>query len=306
MDILEKFSRGAANHTYQRIDPEYLVNIFLGYNDVGQMSMVITEYGNSVPVKSSKSINVSMKKRADGRQALAFDLLDGHYKSLFAIFCKDIIVCCNNAGPAMAISNALTRWKYWRELFGNKKQTTLDVMAIRGLIGELIELRDHFIKLYGAEKAVQAWMGPLFGHKDFEINDTWYEVKTVGENAVQVSISSLEQLESEIDGHLVIIRLEDTSNVNEFAINLNQIVLSVMDMLEDPTTIELFRARLDNMGYSCDPEYDKFCFMYKGVTRYSVNDRFPRLCRSNVPVAIGNAKYSIVISGIKEFQEGAL
>ena len=108
MNIQEKFERGAQNHTYQRIDSEYKVNVFLGYNEDGQMSMVITEPGRESLVKSSKIIEVKLKRREDGKMALTFDLLDGTYKSMFLIFCKDMISICELAGSNMAISNALT------------------------------------------------------------------------------------------------------------------------------------------------------------------------------------------------------
>ena len=91
MNIEEKFQKGVVDHTYQRIDSEYKVNIFLGYTDEGNMSMVITEYGNKVLVKSTKLIEVSLKKREDEKMALSFDLLDNSYKSLFLLFCNDII-----------------------------------------------------------------------------------------------------------------------------------------------------------------------------------------------------------------------
>ena len=195
MNIEEKFARGAESHTYLRIDSEFRTNIFLGYNDDGQMSLVVAEPGREAVVKSSKLIDVSLKRREDNKMALKFDLLDESYKSMFFIFCKDIIAVCERAGSDMAISNALMRWKYWKEMFGKKKSSILDKQEIKGLIGELFELRDHFIKDFGETVAVQSWMGPLLGHKDFEIDETWYEVKAVNENAVQVNISSLEQLE---------------------------------------------------------------------------------------------------------------
>ena len=303
MDVQEKFDKGEKNCTYQRIDPEYRVNIFLGYNDNGQMSMVITEFGKFALVKSSKLINVSMKLRNDGRLALSFDFLYGIYKSMFIHFCKDMISCCEKAGQSMAISSAVVRWKYWKELFGKKKQSILEKMVIKGLIGELLELKNHLIREYGVDKAVYSWLGPLHGHKDFEINDTWYEVKTINENALQVTINSLEQLDSEIDGHLVITRLEDTSEVNEFAINLNQIVLDVMALIENPTTLDLFHERLNSMGYSFDPEYYKYSFMFKGSTYYSITRGFPRFTRNNVPEAIGNMSYTILINALTQFRE---
>lgn len=303
MNIQEKFNNGEQNHTYQRIDSEFKVNIFLGYNEDGQMSMVITELGRESLVKSSKIINVSIKRREDGKMALSFDLLDGTYKSMFLIFCKDMIGICEQAGCSMAISNALTRWKYWKEMFGKKKNNLLDKMEIKGLIGELIELRDHFMHEWDENMAIASWMGPLLGHKDFEIEDTWYEVKSVNENAIQVKISSLEQLESEIDGHLVVVRLEDTSTVSDNAISLNSIISSVAEKIVDPSNMDLFLTRLDNMGYSFDEEYDNYCFMYKGTEYYSVSQGFPRLVRSAVDSSIGNVSYIILLNGIGNFRE---
>lgn len=303
MNIQEKFEKGAISKTYTRIDSNYKVNVFLGYNEDGQMSMVITELGRETLVKSSKLIDVKLKRREDGKMALSFHLLDGSYKPMFHIFCKDMINVCELAGSNMAISNALTRWKYWKEMFGKKKKNILDKLEIKGLIGELLELRDHFMKEWDESQAVASWMGPLLGHKDFEINNTWYEVKSVTENAIQVKISSLEQLESDIDGHLVIVRLEDTSSVSDNAINLNNMVSSVANKIKDPENMELFVTRLDNMGYSYDEEYNNYCFMYKGTEYYAVKEGFPRLTRSIVNDSIGNASYTILLNGIRDFKE---
>lgn len=303
MNIQEKFDKGLANRKYTRIDAEYKVDIYLGYNQDGQMSMVVIEPGKQVLVKSSKLIDVKMEKRDDGKCALYFNLIDGTYKSMFIIFCKDMINVCEKAGNDMAISYAITRWKYWKEMFGKKQQTILDKMEIKGLIGELLVLREHFIKEYGEADAVASWMGPLLGHKDFEINDTWYEVKAVAENAVQVKISSLEQLDSDIDGHLIIVRLEDTSTVAAGGISLNRMVSNVADKINDPETLSLFMNRLDNMGYSYDEEYENVCFMFKGFEYYRVEEGFPRLIRSKVDSVIGNASYTILLNGVSAFRE---
>ncbi len=303
MNIEEKFEKGSKSHTYQRIDSEFQVNVFLGYNNDGQMSMAIIEPGRESLVKSSKLIDVSFSKRSDHKIELYFNLLDESYKPMFLVFCKDIIVVCERAGSQMAISNALTRWKYWKEMFGKKKNILLEKQEIKGLIGELKELKDHFLNRYDEETAIKSWMGPLLGHKDFEIDDTWYEIKAVSENAVQVNISSLEQLESENDGHLVIIRLEDVSPTSKNAINLNQMVLRVTDMIKDPDVLELFRVRLDNMGYVPDEEYNNVCFEFKGRQSYQVTSSFPRLTRNSISDAIGNAKYTIMFNGISDFKE---
>ena len=303
MEILKKFEKGIDTHTYQRIDPEYKINVFLGYNDEGQMSMILTENGKEERVKSSKLIDVHLKRRGDGKLALSFDLLDPAYAPMFLVFCKDMIVVCERVGKDLAISSALMRWKYWKEMFGKKRSQLLDKQEIKGLIGELYVLKNRLIPEFGYKEAIKSWMGPMLGHKDFEINKTWYEVKTVNDGATQIIVSSLEQLESEMDGHLIVVRVDETSENNERAVNINKLVLRITDMIEDPEVLEEFRIKLDNVGYSMNPEYDNFSFVIKGSETYTVNDEFPRLRRGEVNDAIGNAKYTVLIAGITGFKE---
>lgn len=302
MNLAEKFEKGKEKG-YQRIDPDYSVDIFVGYNQDNQMSMVITEPGKDTLVKSSKLINVMLKKRKDNKMALSFDLLDSSYQKMFLLFCKDIILVCNQSSGLMAIETALIRWKYWREMFGKRKNQILEPSEIKGLIGELLVLRDDFMKSFDVRTALQSWMGPLSGHKDFEVGNTWYEVKSVDENAVQVKISSLEQLESEVDGHLVIVRLEKTNSTSAFALNLNEVVESVTEIIKDPDDLALFVERLDAMGYVSDPEYEKYNFEFKGKQSYMVSDEFPRIRRCEIHKSIGNAEYTILLDGIDDYKE---
>lgn len=303
MDINKKFEKGKTNYTYQRIDSDYKVNIFLGYNDDGNMSMIITEKGKMEKVKSSKLIDVHLKKRNDDKLALSFDLMDLAYTPMFSVFCKDMILVCEHAGKEQAIARALVRWKYWKEMFGKRSSQLLEKQLIKGLMGELLVLKEYLIPKYGCEEAVKCWRGPLLGHKDFEIERTWYEVKTINDNATQVVVSSIEQLESETDGHLAIVRLNETSENNEMSLNVNSLVLQVMEKLQEPESLDEFMTKVESIGFSFESEYDNFNYNFVGLEMYTVNDRFPRLRRNEVHRAIGNAKYSIIIAGIAEFKE---
>lgn len=303
MNIAEKFNQGLSKHTYQRINSQYKTDFFLGYNDDGNMSIALIEAGRYERVHSSKYIDVNLRKRDDGKIVLTFDLLDKSYSSLFMIFCQDLIAVCEKSGCEMAISNAITRWKYWKELFGRRRSHLLDKNEIKGLMGELIQLRDFFIPWLGSKVAVESWMGPLLGHKDFEIYNEWYEIKALSENAIQVNISSLEQLDSDIPGHLMLVRLEESSSVSTRAFNLNQIVLQIMSVIKDPEDLETFRNKLDTVGYVANPEYDSVNYLYKGTQKYRVEGDFPRLTRKEMGPSIGNVKYTILIDGIAAFLE---
>ena len=102
---------------------------------------------------------------------------------------------------------------------------------------------------------------------------------------------------------MVIIRLEETSATSDLSTNLNKMVLSVTDSIKDPDNLDLFRIRLDNMGYTPNDEYDNYNFVFKGRQCYSISDGFPRLTRKDVPESIGNAKYTILLNGISNYKE---
>ena len=131
----------------------------------------------------------------------------------------------------------------------------------------------------------------------------WYEIKSVNENALQVKISSLEQLESEKEGHLVVVRLEDTSTVAENSVNINKLVVEIMSLITDVENLNVLQTKLDNIGYSFDEEYELWNFLYKGRQSYYVDDMFPRIRKKDVDNAIGNAQYTIMLDGIERFKE---
>ena len=77
-------------------------------------------------------------------------------------------------------------------MFSQKKELISDEQ-IKGLIGELLFLTDNMIPNYGETRAIQAWSGQEMTRKDFSIDDTWVEVKTIDFGKPTVVISSLEQ-----------------------------------------------------------------------------------------------------------------
>ena len=303
MNLEQKFQVGAKNNSYQRIDTNFLADIFVGYNEHGQMSLVIIEEGKEVKTYSSQFIQVSLKKRTDGKIALAFDLLDVTYKSIFFVFCKDMICNVEQFGKKNAIVGALKRWQYWKEVFGKKRSNLLEFSAIKGLVGELLVLKNVFMKKWPHNKAIESWMGPLLGHKDFEIEDTWYEVKSVNEQAIQIPISSIEQLESPVTGHLIVVRLEKTNETVYEAISANSLVKEITDLIQEPIVLRAFQEKLVAMDFYPFPEYDAWRFSYKGMEVFRVDKEFPRISRQGISEYICDVKYTLLLNGIGRFKE---
>ena len=51
---------------------------------------------------------------------------------------------------------------------------------------------------------MKSWSGQELTHKDFSMENTWYEIKTIGCGQQNIKISSLEQLDSVYDGEIVV------------------------------------------------------------------------------------------------------
>ncbi|MEG1141864.1 MAG: PD-(D/E)XK motif protein, partial [Clostridia bacterium] len=246
--IKEKFEESQYNSKYKRYDAIHPVDIYLGSNEIGNKSLVIIFEGQILEIESTKMIKVSITKREDKKLVLSFDLLENNIKDIFYKFCEDIIESTKNINKEEVLSFITKRWKSWISLFKNPISELLSEMEIRGLIGELLFLDMYMFNKYGYERSLNAWVGTDMSHKDFEIDDNWYEIKTVSQNSLTVKISSIEQLDSKIVGDLVIIKLEKSNKEVKTNVTLNQLVLLIKDKLSAELKIQ-FEQKLLKVNY---------------------------------------------------------
>ena len=73
-----------------------------------------------------------------------------------------------------------------------------------------------------------AWQGPEGCDQDFEFETGWAEVKTVKISATEVSISSLQQLEREDVGRLIVYFAEKDGSESETTKSVKDIATEVM------------------------------------------------------------------------------
>jgi len=73
----------------------------------------------------------------------------------------------------------------------------------------------------GPQRALESWCGPEGADQGFIYDDTWTEVKTATIASAAISISSLEQLGTDIDGSLRLYQIDKTRDVDA-----NRIIIS--------------------------------------------------------------------------------
>lgn len=219
---------------------------------------------------------------------------------MFRRICEDLLssvqdVCDEN----VAYKTLVARYHAWKKLF-KPNRTNLSEFEIQGLIGELLFMRDYAIPQWGIDAALESWTGPEKTHKDFSIGNEWYEIKTITTGKDTVRISSIEQLDSDLDGVLCIYSLEKMS-ASFKGIKLNALVKELCSNISLYHK-DLLLNKLELYGYDFDSDIDKYVYALTDKSSYSVTTEFPRLERSRVPLQISKALYDIVISELAPFR----
>ena len=102
---------------------------------------------------------------------------------------------------------------------------------IKGLIGEILFLKDFLLSQYGEVSSVNAWIGPEMADQDSVFSDVWYEVKATTSGANSIKVSSIEQLDVALDGELIIVFLDKTSKAKMIKMAGNSIVVGVLEAI---------------------------------------------------------------------------
>lgn len=286
--------------SYSRYDGLHPFDIFLGLDDQGRKSLVITLDASRERVVSSKTIAVDFFVRPDGRHSLRFSLEDDELKDIFYKFCENIIESTQNGDPKNGFSPIIQRWETWISFF---QRTTLPLTEseILGLIGEIYFLQNVMIERYGQDVALESYIGTDRAHKDFAVQNTWFEVKSIHNGVRTVKISSIEQLDSNTPGKLEIITFDQSTSPSVGNISLNQLISGLRSSLEHKWQL-LLDEKLRKTGYIEDERYNEFNYLFVGIDEFAVDESFPKLRKSTLPSGITKASYEIDISAIQEFK----
>lgn len=157
----ERFGGLSAAESFQRVDPEHPLDLYCGYDHMGRRSLVLLSSAKPSSLASSKVIEVCIGKRmTDGKRTLSFSLVDNTFRELFYQFCDDMIDASKSVKNPLSGPHFLcTRYLNWQEMLSTVDDNVLSESVIKGLVGEMLFLRDILIPKYGRELSLQAWMG---------------------------------------------------------------------------------------------------------------------------------------------------
>jgi hypothetical protein len=297
---IRKVFESSTTESYSRFDDSHSFDIYLGSDTKGRKSLAIILDAEREKISSSTTISIEYFKRSDGKVMLCFGLEDDSLTELFCKFCEDIIESTRDGKPEDGFSPIVERWNTWVRFF-TKTAPPLSESEIVGLIGEILFLQNEMIERYGIDQALEAFIGVDKAHKDFEIDNTWYEVKTIHNGAKSIKISSLEQLESNKAGSLEVVTLDQGTLGTKDSITLNSVVTNFKEKLSRKQTLE-FDDKMRRANYMFDERYDDFIFILVRIDQYTVKDGFPKIMRTNLPSGISKVSYEIDLSSIENYR----
>lgn len=287
---------------YRLVDPDHPLKIMIGNDECARPTLLLLTKNQPKEIPQSSMISITVGKRNDGAYSLLFSLTNYKFLDQFCNFCVDMIRSSRNSSERTGMRFFLERYALWKKMLETSSNGILSEFEIKGLIGELYFLKENLSKKCNMDEAVKSWCGPLKADQDFMYKNEWYEIKTTSPGNLSVKVSSVEQLDTEISGNLVIMYFDKASEKDTRGISLNKIVIQIKNEIADLGVLEIFDTMLLKMGYFYNREYDHHCYHFHYSDMYKVDDKFPCLRKKNIPNAIGHVHYELIIANIEEWR----
>lgn len=301
MNVRQVFEKFTNYNFFSRVDNSHILELHLGLDDKGKKAIELRAPFTPRKVTGTAAIEVNQYRKPE-YNTIRFSLCDEEISGLFYMFCEDLIEQTRNIKEkSEGYTVIVNRFFQWKKMFVSSKGNLLTEPEIMGLIGELLYLSNILSKKIGLYAALKSWSGQELTHKDFSFGNSWAEVKAIRSGGVSVKISSLEQLESDIDGELAVYSLEKMSTAYN-GISLNKLVIEIRNGFSSTDEREKFMSNVALQGYEYNDYYDEFVYEISSFKRYKVMEGFPRLTKNEVNSAIVKASYDISLTEIALFE----
>lgn len=290
----------------KKLNIHSVIGVYYGLSKDGNYRIAFLSSSVAPKIESTKMLRVTQGEEAANTYWTCFDLLQHDAKKVFFTFCANLIDAVTDIYDEQKALYALKkRYITWKTMFRRDSANKLSREVLQGLFGELYFMKKYMLDRFGAAVAVQAWSGPDFKSKDYAVDTEWFEVKTVGANTTTVHISSLAQLSSDHDGHLIVVKAEAMSDqFSNGESSIEELFNYIFAQINDETAEGIFLSKLSAFGFDSSDESFMSKFDVKSMTSYKVSGDFPRLTEKDITrPEICDVSYSLIINSLKDYME---
>ncbi|MYD98434.1 MAG: PD-(D/E)XK motif protein [Gammaproteobacteria bacterium] len=296
----------------QRVDPDLPWGIYWAVDLDRRCLLVLRHERESKPetkLPRLRGLEVESRNPASvPYHLLVLRLLDGEHREIFHRLCIDIVSATQDAvSEKEAVALFLGRTWRWHRLLQGRRPDRLSDEEQKGLIGELLVLRDMLFPISGVETALRSWTGPTGAPKDFELGTVCIESKARrGAATPQVAIASEVQLDtSGIDAlYLHVADITGAPSGVGGAVTISDVVVSVVSEVaaKAPALTDLLDQRLLSAGFDAEVDYSDSKWLVGTVHVFEVRDGFPRISTVDVPAGVRDLRYSVSLADCEPFR----
>ena len=298
---------------YKRYSAEVLPDIFIALKAPEKFRCLAFSINQTFSFDESQwnklkdiKIETIPDERDKSKKFLLITLLNKQHKDIFSTLCEDLIFGVSEVtNEQNLVEKLLERLAKWQSLFEKIGNQGLSDEAQRGLYGEVYFLRLFINNSSNKNHCLKSWLGPEKSVQDFQYSDWAVEVKTThGNNHQKIHIASERQLDDAIIPNIFLyhLSLDVRMSNGEF---LNSLIDEVSDLLTDNTmAYNLFKLKLLEVGYYDihRPLYEDTGYTIRQENLYRVAGNFPRITEANIPIGVGDVRYSIILSESEEYR----
>lgn len=286
---------------FLKLELEHPLDLQIGYSVSSYKSFVIMNTGIVKNIPSSFAVKVLNIQLEGLSWILEFQLIHSAFEEEFLRLCWDMIeYSCSEENSLNAL---IQRYMTWQKLLQYENKSVMSFEKQKGLLGELLFLFG-LIDDIGVEEAVDSWTGPDGSDQDFVFATDWIEVKSVSLASQTVHISSLQQLQQENSGHLIVFFLEKTT-IGENRVCIVDVVNEIKEkLINNARYLERFEVKLYKYGYrnNHEHEYNSNQFRFVEKRAYTVNEFFPKLTGDIVSTEIVSCQYELSLAAIEKYR----
>jgi len=261
-----------------------------------------TAYKPDVKLPTIRGINISLLDNPNDTSTLLLTLQDNQDREIFYKLCTDIIERSSlGIDEKESVSEAIAQTWRWHHLLRGGSNQRLNIEEQKGLIGELIVLRDILLPNLSPADSINSWTGPSGAPKDFEIGSICIESKARRSAAAPfVSINSEYQLdESSVEKlYLHVAELNQSPPETEESFTLTEMAQQLKNQIatEDQFAATQFEGLLFSSGFDWSHDYEGFTFLEGQHKSYEVKDDFPRITPENFNDGVSRVRYSVSLT----------
>ena len=310
---LESDTSSHSGLLYKRYSAEILPDIFIALKAPEKLRCIAFRISAVFPFDETQwnrlkdiKIETLTDVKDKSKKFLLILLLNKQHKDIFSTLCEDLIFGVSEVSTELTlVEKLLERLAKWQSLFEKIGKQGLSDEVQRGLYGEIYFLRFFLSSVSDKNYCVKSWLGPEKSIQDFQYSNWAVEVKTThGNNHQKIHITSERQLDDTIIEKIFLYHLSLDVRVGNGE-SLSILIEAVSELLSDNTmACNLFKLKLLESGYYDihKPLYDERGYSIRQENLYRVSGNFPRITENQIPIGVGDVRYSIVLSESEEWR----